>query len=687
MSRRPAAARRAAAFAVRAHRVLRKPPRVVARRLADEAVALAERPLAPRRAARLRGRVFLAAVAAPSLDVLWERLAARPFPAHAAPLDRAVLDAAAPGEHDRVLEAAERALARELDLLGSGPFALGRPADWLRDPVSGRRWEPGWARGIEYANLGEPSDVKLPWEISRLQWLIPAGQAYLLTGDERYAAEAAALLDEWIAGNPHARTVNWSVTMEPALRLLTWTWLFHAFHGSASWRDPGFRARFLAALYMHGDYTARNLERSDVNGNHYTADAAGLVFAGLFFGAGRGPQRWLETGWRILEDELPRQVHPDGVDFEASTAYHRLVAELFLLPARYRLALGLDVSSRYRERLLAMAAFTEAYLRPDGTAPHWGDEDDARALPFGGQALDDHRYLPSLIRATLADEPADPAAAAEWLWVLGPDASTKARTREVGPAGFPDGGAFVLRGPDDHVFVDCGPVGLAGRGGHGHNDVTALDATLAGTPLLVDPGSYVYTSSPEWRNRFRATAAHNAVQLDGEELNRLGEEGHLWSLREDARPVGASVFERGGVQVFRGGHTGYERLPSPVRVRRTAALDPEGHRLVVVDELDGNGEHDARVRWLLAPGAVLTVEHGTARIEAAGRVFAAAWSDDWQGAAARGWFSPSYGVRVEVDCLELTRSGPLRPQVCAFGAGEDAIALRAWAQDVRGRLA
>lgn len=619
------------------------------------------------------------------MDDLWTRLAARPF-ACILPREDA-LERIAPAERDRIRAAADRAVSREVELLGSGPTSLGTPVDWLCDFATGRRWETAYARRIAYANLDEPSDVKVPWELSRLQWLVPAGQAYLLTGDERCARAVAELLDEWIAGNPHARTVNWSVTMEPALRLLTWTWFFHVFHGSMSWRDPGFRERFLAALYMHGDYTARNLERSDVNGNHYTADAAGLVFAGLFFGTGRRPERWLETGWRILENELPRQVYPDGVDFEASTAYHRLVAELFLLPARYRLALGLDVSSEYRERLLAMAAFTEAYLRPDGTAPHWGDEDDARALPFGGQALDDHRYLPSLIRATLAGEPADPASASEWLWVLGPDAPAERRERESGPAGFPDGGVYLLRGPEDHVFVDCGPVGLAGRGGHGHNDVTALDATLAGTPLLVDPGSYVYTSSPEWRNRFRATAAHNAVQLDGEELNRFGEEGHLWSLREDARPVDASVFERDGLQVFRGGHTGYERLASPVRVRRTAALDPEGHRLVVVDELEGEGEHGARVRWLLAPGAVLAVEGGTARIDAGGLVFAAAWSDDWEGAAARGWFSPSYGVRVEVDCLELTRSGPLRPHVCAFGLGRDAAALRAWAVDVRGRLA
>ena len=77
--------------------------------------------------------------------------------------------------------------------------------------------------------------------------------------------------------------------MEAALRILSWTWFFRVFHGSRAWADSVFRERFLCALYLHGDFTDRHFEISDVNGNHCTADGAGLAFAGLFFGAGQGP--------------------------------------------------------------------------------------------------------------------------------------------------------------------------------------------------------------------------------------------------------------------------------------------------------------------------------------------------------------------------------------------------------------
>ena len=88
--------------------------------------------------------------------------------------------------------------------------------------------------------------------------------------------------------------------MEAALRILSWTWFFRVFHASRAWGDARFRERFLCALYLHGDFTERHLELSDVNGNHCTADAAGLVFAGLFFGQGRGRRRAGSTrGWRF----------------------------------------------------------------------------------------------------------------------------------------------------------------------------------------------------------------------------------------------------------------------------------------------------------------------------------------------------------------------------------------------------
>ena len=459
--------------------------------------------------------------------------------------------------------------------------------------------------------------------------------------------------------------------MEAALRILSWTWFFRAFHASRAWQDAGFRERFLCALYLHGDFTDRHFEHSDVNGNHCTADAAGLVFAGLFFGQGADAARWLARGTAILDEELPRQVYADGVDFEASVAYHRLVFELFLLPALYRRACGLEVPPAYRERLLAMARFSAAYSRVDGTSPLWGDADDARALPLGRQSLADHRYLAGLVGAAFDDAELREASAgsrAEAFWLLGPEATSALPDAPTPPraqrsTAFPQGGVFVMRNGGDHVFVDCGPVGLAGRGGHGHNDCLGFEAALDGVRLVTDCGAFVYTASFTERNRFRSTAFHNTPRVDGQELNRLDPE-RLWNLEYDARPR-LLEFEAGSEHDrFRGSHAGYTRLASPVTPVRTIELDHRAHSLLVEDRFEGSGSHRFEVPLHLAPGVDAALgAPGEVELRAAGRRFELTWEphEAWTLEVGVGWVSPSYGVVVPVVRLLFAREGLLEP--------------------------
>ena len=618
----------------RAAAALRKPPRVVLRRAIAEANVELERLRGPRRAASLDRSALLARLGAPSLDDAWAAVVGRaPF--------RDGLPGMTPAS-ERVLAAADAAVAHRVDLLGSGPVDLPTPIDWSRDFVAGRSWPAGYAPRIDYVD-GKGGDVKVPWELSRLQWLLPAGQAFLLTGDERYAEAARDTIVEWDDGNPYAWTVNWSVAMEPALRAITLSWLVGALGESRAWGDDGFRERLLRLLWLHGDYVARHLEWSEVRGNHFTADAAGLVFAGLLLGE-RG---WADEGWRLLVEELPRQVHPDGVDFEASSAYHRFVCELFLLPALYREQLGLDVPSPYRERLAAMARFSAATTGPDGLVPLWGDADNARALPLDLSPVNDHRYLQPL---------------------AGIDPPPR------GPAAFPHGGVYVLARGGDHVVIDCGPVGLAGRGGHGHNDCLSFEATLDGTKVVTDSGTFVYTGSPEWRNRFRGTAAHNTPLVDGEEQNRIP--ASLWLLENDAQPEPILVEELR----FRGAHTGYLRLADPVRPVRTIALEPDLHALLVHDELDARAPHDVEIPFHLAEG----IDAGAPEdgIVPLGR-FTLRWRSPqpWDCTVEPAWVSPSYGVKRATHRVVFRRSGSVAPLTVVIAPSDaDEARLREWAE-------
>lgn len=644
------------------HRGLRKPPRVIVDRLFTMARSELERFRWPQRRrlplARLLGELEVV-----DLDALWQALAQRPYPALDQPVDQAGFEAVCPGEAAPLLVRAEAALRHEVDLLGSGPVALGPVIDWHTDCKTGLSWPPRYFRDIDYNNPERPSDVKMAWELSRLQWLVPAGQAYLLTADERYAQAVRNVLEQWIAANPCAESVNWSCTMEPALRIFTWTWFFRVFHASPAWADRGFREHFLRALYLHVEFTERHIERSDINGNHYTADAAGLVVGGLFFGRGRQAARWASQGWTILQGEIALQVFPDGVDFEASVPYHRLVAELFLWPAMYRQAQGLAVGDAYRERLRAMARFTAAYAKPDGQAPLWGDADDARALPLGTQTINDHRYLVAMIGLTLHDPALRHGVGGprgEVFWSFGADAAQAMHVQApaLGSQAFAQGGFYVMRTGRDHVFIDAGPLGLAGRGGHGHNDCLAFEAVLDGVPLVTDCGAYLYTASYEERNRFRSTALHNTPQVDGEEINRFIRPEYLWNLHNDTIPTVRTWQDDDTHTLLIAEHSGYRRLSDPVVTRRTWLLDKRTHALLVVDQLLGAAAHDVEIPLHLCPGVeVESVADSHLWLLAAGRRYQLHWSGNgaFVPKRERARVSPSYG-RVE-SCWRLAWSG------------------------------
>jgi len=647
-------------------RGLRKPPGYVAARAWHEFTSRLEKYRGPARARALTTEALLRLSGQPSIDALWGCLAGSVAPT-AMDVSRAALDRLAPGEADRLVALADRAMRHEVDLLGSGPVQLGREIDWHRDFKSGLRFEPRFCKDIAYNDLDKPNDVKVPWELSRMQWLLPAGQAYRLDRDERYAEGTRAILESWLDSNPYACSVNWACTMDVALRGITWIWLFFAFADSEAWRDPAFRGRLLTALYLHGDFVSRHLEKADINGNHYTADAAGLVFIGEFFGETGKGAAWGEQGWQILSSEITRQVFLDGVDFEASVPYHRLVQELFLYPALYRQRLGKAVAEPYRDRLRAMARFTEAYSRVDGSVPLWGDADDARTMPFRHDAINDHRYLVGVAGLALGDVDllgGFSGPRQEIAWLLGMEMAERlGEVRSATPVStaFPDGGFYVLRDARNHVFVDCGPLGLAGRGGHGHNDLLAFEAMLDGVHLVSDSGAYLYTADYRQRNAFRSTAYHNTPQIDDEEIYRFVRPDYLWVLHNDAR-ADAGAFEAGTeVSSFEGSHTGYLKLADPVTVHRAFTLDHGRNALSIGHRFEGKAPHRVAVPFQFAPGVAAEIlAPNQVLLTAGAKRFALSWSEEgWVPHLEQGRVSPSYGVAVPATRLVLAREGIL----------------------------
>ncbi len=83
-------------------------------------------------------------------------------------------------------------------------------------------------------------------------------------------------------------------------------------------------------------------------------------------------------------------------------------------------------------------------------------------------------------------------------------------------------GLAGLKNNSLYLGISITDVGQNGRGGHSHNDKLSYELYAEGIDYQCDPGTYVYTESLKWRNKFRSSLAHNSPYF-GEEQNIIGE--------------------------------------------------------------------------------------------------------------------------------------------------------------------
>jgi hypothetical protein len=220
---------------------------------------------------------------------------------------------------------------------------------------------------------------------------------------------------------------------------------------------------------------------------------------------------------------------------------------------------------------------------------------------------------------------------------------------------YPDAGAFVARQSGNYLLVTNARVGTKGFGNHKHNDQLGFELHIAGTPIVVDPGNWVYTSDFAGRNRFRSTAAHSTLAIDGIEQNEFDPKW-LFRMFEKAN---AEHLEHGvddNIAFYSGRHVGYQRLQAPVTHTRRFSFSLADGALDIEDRLDGSGEHDLLWTFQLAPGAEVSVEKASAVCvwPERGMNIAFDWPAGLCGRIEESFVSPSYGVRASAPALKIS---------------------------------
>ena len=530
------------------------------------------------------------------------------------------------------------------------------------------------------------ADIKLPWELARCQHWPVLAQAFLLTGKDDFAKEILDELEDFMEANPVEIGIHWTCTMDVAIRAANWGVALELIR-SCDGIEPEHWKSAYNALFAHGVFIYENLENHyEVTSNHFLSNVLGLFFlAGVFKDLPQG-RLWNTFCRESLEREINVQILEDGADFESSVPYHRLVTELFL--SGYRLAelYGSPLSDEYRSRLYRMVDFLSGVLRPDGLMPQAGDADDGRLHIFSNYANWNpqdprHIFAPA---SRILDAPeflafTDSSSLWENCWwgieLSESDASESSSGRLPARAEhFPQSGLTSIREGGDYLLITNAKVGTEGFGNHKHNDQLAFEYHAKGQPLLVDPGSHVYTSNPDSRNLFRSTGYHNTLCIDGVEQNELNPEW-LFRLVENANAETVEFEINDHYYEYVGRHSGYDRLENPVIHERRFRLIRETWSLMILDQLSGSGSHTLNWHFHAAPGVKLSNSGGDRLlIESASVSYVLRYPDALECKIDDEWYSPSYGVRQPCQAANLKHKTTLNLSDRLFILAPEALA-------------
>lgn len=439
------------------------------------------------------------------------------------------------------------------------------PLDWQIDFKSGYRWkEKTPSHKIPYGHL-PGVDVKVPWELARMQHLPQLAWAYGETKEEKYVREFQNQILDFIATNPPRFGVNWSCTMDVGIRIANWLITYDLMQCYGASFSPEFETFFISSVYDHGKHIIHHLEwMPTFRSNHYLANCVGLLFVGAYLS---GCEEWLDFAIAEFIKEVPLQFHPDGSSFEGSTSYHCLSAQI----VAYASALAISVKGEecfphgYYEHLHKMALFVQDMTKPSGIIVQIGDHDSGylfRLFPPYDQHLNRQLLIDELHFKSLYPHPFPLCKEPSHTFISGDLTLLKEtfpKTQIAFPykketldcRAYPDFGMYIYRSPHLFLSVRVGSIGHLGRGGHAHNDQLSVELVIDGKEIVVDPGTYLYTSLPKRRNDYRSVTAHFAPQILGKEPS--GIESGVFILDRD--PKGKCLhFDR---HTFLGMHTGY----------------------------------------------------------------------------------------------------------------------------------
>lgn len=351
-------------------------------------------------------------------------------------------------------------------------------------------------------------DQLLTTFLHRTAFWEPLGIIYRSTGDEQYAKEWIFEIRDWVKKNkqgayPDDKDYAWKAFVV-SFRLNHWSGFFNLFLNSQNF-TPAFLMEFLNSYSEQGNYVTANYTAI---GNNRLYEALHLIYAGSSFPEMKEAAAWRKSGIVVLNEEIVKQVLPDGVQFELSPSYHIGTIKIFLDALKIAKMNGAEneFPLSYRNLVEKMVTAVGSYSFPDYTFPLYGN-------------------------AFLTTKDAMLKSYKEWAQVF-PENKVIQYYATDGSSGkqpdylsssLPNAGFYAFRSGWNAkatvMQIKAGPPAEF----HSHPDNGTFELWVKGRNFTPDAGSFVYANVGGQENTkrdwYRSTKAHQTLTLDNGNLS------------------------------------------------------------------------------------------------------------------------------------------------------------------------
>jgi len=244
--------------------------------------------------------------------------------------------------------------------------------------------------------------------------------------------------------------------------------------------DTAFREKVYCELYSQYVYLQEHQEKH-LLANHYFEDLKALIIAAYLFKDDKGLKGYLKA----FKTQCEEQILEDGVHYELSLMYHKLILE--------------DVM-----RIAILAK------QPDFPDCNW-------LMPLMQKMVDAIYSLEKgMGRTPLFNDAGDNVAkTCEQLCLA---ADKQFGVKPVQKDTFDASGYYKLYDGNRALIFDAGKMGVDYQPAHGHCDCLSFELSVDGKPLFVNSGTYEYQG--DLRKYFRKSCAHNTVEINGHEQSQ-----------------------------------------------------------------------------------------------------------------------------------------------------------------------